>query len=254
MPYTIYIKSYIYSRMRRKTQKRKRAGRKSRKQLGGDTLPNTGSLSLEFIFNDFLYGRYKSYFIEEASLNEIERATNDGKKYVELLNEFIKNIKETNGIPYYKKEIQSDRLREYLVDNIKEDDNLCKGKIDLGKIYATFNSSHPSVCILLKHNSSIIGIGVITFTNRHITQHFSNRLNMAKLYIHIDWLCGSKYNKVGSIIIETIEKIQQYMGADSIFLISYDSAIPFYKKMGFEYLGQSRMNTPMMEKKSSKSL
>ena len=236
--------------MRRKTQRKRTSKKKTRRvQKGGDPLPDTSALNLEFLFNDFMYEKYERYYFEETDPEQIEEKKQESKAYMQSIQSFVDDVKGTDSIPYSIHTIPEGGLGKYLRQNINEEDDVCKGKIDLGKITTSFYAQRPAICILLKNDSHIIGIAIFSFTHRHIQHKFGNKINTAKKYISIDWLCGSKYNKVGTILTDTIEKIQQHMKTNSTYLISYNSAIPFYTKKGFEYLGLSRVGTPMMEKK-----
>jgi hypothetical protein len=233
----------------RKTLKTKNYRKRTRKQKGGNPFPNTKSLKIEFLFNDVFYEIYEKYFLEESTPEEIKERTKETKEYKKILESYINDIKETDGIPYSINKIPPNSITKYLNSNINPDDNVCKGKIDIGQISSSFYNQQPSICILLKNNTNIIGISVFSFTHRHIQHKFGDKINSKNTYIRLDWLCGSKYSKVGTILINTIENIQAYMKTKSIYLISYDSAILFYQKMGYEYLGLSRVGTPMMEKR-----
>lgn len=223
--------------MRNKTIKHKiNRTQTYRKQKGGkNVLPPKEELEIELIYNDYFRG-------DAEEFNE---------KYdviLKRLSTFIETVKSIDDIPLKLNTEINNKSFEIRIDNIKDEYDICNGKIRKRQLINAFNfgSYSPTFVALLKHNDNIIGICMFNFTKYPPNFKIGTSINDSKLYISVNWLCGSKYGGVGRILFNMLKEIKEYVDAKLIYLTSYASAVPFYEKMGMKYIGNSRFGTPIM--------
>ena len=203
-------------------------------------------LELEIVYNDHFRGVYTDDFkLDHDNLDSVKQESED---ILSKLTAFVEKTGTLDGVPITVNTNIDNTSYEKLIHGIKEEYDVCNGKIDKGKLLTYFiDNGKKSMAAMLKHNGDIIGICVFYFTHSPAKRRFGNKINNTKLFIRVDWLCGSKYKGVGSILVNLLKKIKEEFNLVSIHLISYDSAVPFYEKMGMTYIGDSWAGTKIME-------
>ncbi len=180
--------------------------------------------------------------------NSVNDVKSEIAALLKKLHTFVESNPKIDEIPLKLNSSMTNEMFIKEIKAIKPEYDVCHEKIERGKLIEDFDSGgKPVVSVFLKHNADIIGVCVFHFTNRPAKSTFGMKINKTKLYIRINWLCGSKYKGVGSHIMNVLKKLKEELGIVSIHLISYESAIPFYKKVGMQYIGNSNFRTPIME-------
>ena len=118
-----------------------------------------------------------------------------------------------------EEEYSYEEVRNIIIDKHKD---LCGDIIERNFILQSFNTVHAVVIISESENISnrkIFGFALISFNEPYKS-------------ISIEVMCSNKKG-VGKNLIGIIEKMCKILSIPTIYLAAVESAIPFYKKVGF---------------------
>lgn len=212
--------------MRTKRVRRlKKRRRTSRRLVGGEALPPKNELTIEFVYNDYFRTKEDSLYptdiiIDETPLTKL-KAFAEQRGMFGFKSPSFDGIKLTLNPTLRAEQILGTPPDTFTTQiNQALQQGVCKGVATLRDLTVrTFTSSmYPLFCALLRYNGAIIGLCMFSI-------HPSS--------IKIEWLCGSKYNGVGTLLINLMKKLREHFGTESITLDSLSRAVPFYTKLGF---------------------
>lgn len=258
----------------RRTQKRRNNKRKSVTQKGGGALfskgpkvrtnsvslkelpvasysrlplPDVSKLRFELIANDNARNQFTNSYEHNYVGDEFDAYKIQNIERLEWLQTFCETHPSIGGISLtLNTHVTNDDFTDFM--KTVDETEICNGKISIRKLTDAFQSYYASIyCIRMFLEDKLIGLVIFNFTHNPPFYRYGTAIDESVTYIHLDYLCGSSYQKVGTLLIQVLKLIATDYSARSIHLISYDSAIPFYEKMGFTYLGLSWAKTPVME-------
>ncbi len=241
--------------LRAKTKRKHRQHSKYRKhpthtrKVGGqksEHLPPLNELQIEILYNDFL-----------------RQNTESNKNILEQLRKFTEQTPQFRGIPVLMNDrIHYKDLENYLPidpNSTNTDIALCynpnsKNEITIETFEETFRNPYGNnILIALKYDAHIIGLLSLTILHKTsmININTKEENNSSKntyksdksdklIYIYINWLCGSKYKGVGSLLINLVKEMKSHFDAEAIELLSLTSSKDFYEKMGFTFKGKTK--------------
>ena len=231
---------------KQKTEKTERV-QKSRRVGGQKTelLPSPDELQIEILYNDFL-----------------RQNTESNKQILEQLRRFTEHHPQFKQIPLrINDRIQYKDLEKYLPidpNNTNKDIALClqpnsvNDEITMETFEETFRNPYGNnILVALKYDAHIIGLLSLIILNKTTIKNAisTKQLNKGPLkesikepatYIYVNWLCGSKYKGVGTLLINLTKAMKPYFNAKAIELLSYTTSKNFYEKMGFTFKGKTK--------------
>lgn len=235
--------------LRAKTKRKHRYHRKhliKTRKVGGqklEPLPPPNELQIDILYNDFL-----------------RQNTESNKNILEQLRKFTEQTPRFRGISVSLNDsIQYKDLENYLpidTNSTNKDIALCynpnsEDEITIETFEETFRNPYGNnILIALKYDDHIIGLLSLTILHKtsminiNTKEENNSPKNMHKsdkpIYIYINWLCGSKYKGVGSLLINLVKEMKSHFDAEAIELLSLTSSKHFYEKMGFTFKGKTK--------------
>lgn len=156
-------------------------------------------------------------------VNEVEK-----EKIIEYVDDISRKITSDNIFDViYTEEEEDDEEEEYSYEEVRniiidKHEDLCGDIIERNFILQSFNTVHAVVIISESENISngkIFGFALISFNEPYKS-------------ISIEVMC-SNTKGVGKNLIGIIEYMCKILSMPTIYLAAVESAIPFYKKVGF---------------------
>jgi hypothetical protein len=180
----------------------------------------------------------------EIACNDLYKGTRGGA-LMKFLEHFVEKG-EFNDIPVYLNEtVDNNYVESYIMDNIEEEYRLCKELIEVEDIYISFRTDwkpERRVLITLWLDDKIIGVCMFALRNMGM----GNKTPKQELHLYVDYLCGSIYKGVGTILVNLLKAMMKEYKAKSMYMESLSSAVPFYRKKGFKVVS-NEYNTTYME-------